>query len=427
MSPYSLLKRRQISGPEPCATATAYTLLQVVAQTKWTDVDTLLASVEAAGRRLEAAQPHERTIANVMRRILAMIRNEADEDRADDVVGDTSATVTGASTPQVPAQSSLAAAEGDSNNNNNGDEDHAHRSPSRDASIPRTLFNLLAPTPPQPATATFEGLTPRAKKPVAAAVARARARTMREDEAHRLRIEIMECIQELRDEIESVVEMISGVADVPLHPRDAVMLYDPTPAVERLILRAASKKKFSVFLAAPPMPTPAKSAPTVSATPDADPSRIAAFRRKLAAAGVPAVVLRTSSVMAYMPRITKVFLDAHAVAADGGFVASPGAAAVARAASVYGRPVFAVAGVYQLCPDSPRHRDEWVGAGSGAVGAGFGSGSLVERVRVRTPAAEWVDGGMVDIYITSIGMHSREQLREVIADTYRETSAREAD
>jgi translation initiation factor eIF-2B subunit beta len=405
----ALLKRRQITGPEPCATATAYTLLQVVAQSKWTDVDTLLSNVEEAGRRLSAAQPHERTIANMTRRILATIRNEAEEDRADDVVGDNSTTVTGASTPQRQQRGPT------------GGEESPRSPPSRDASVPRTLFNLLAPTPPQPAGATFEGLAPKSKA-APAAVVEARSRKMREDEVHKLKVEVVECIQEFRDEIESVVEMISGMTDIPLYPRDAVLLFDPSPAVERLILRIASKKKFAVYLAASPTVHSTK-----ATTPEtADGSRTAVFRRKLVAAGVMVVTLKTSSMMAYMPRITKVFLDAHAVAADGGFIAGSGAGVVARAAAVHGRPVFVIAGVYQLSPDTPHDRQEWVAPGSGAARVGFSNGALVQRVRVRSPDTEWVDGSMVDIYVTSLGMHSREQLREVIADTYNETSARDA-
>ena len=93
---------------------------------------------------------------------------------------------------------------------------------------------------------------------------------------------------------------------------------------------------------------------------------------------------------------------------------------------MHGRPVFVVAGVFKLCPQTPLHRDEWIAPGAGAAAAAaarFADGDFVSRVRVSRPDTEWVDGDLVDIYVTSLGMHSREQLREVVADTYREASS----
>ncbi|KAJ3493747.1 hypothetical protein NLG97_g4536 [Lecanicillium saksenae] len=71
----SLLKRRQIKGSEPCAIATAHILLQVVARSKWQDVDVLIDNVSQVGRRLVKAQPTELAIGNIVRRVLGLIRD----------------------------------------------------------------------------------------------------------------------------------------------------------------------------------------------------------------------------------------------------------------------------------------------------------------------------------------------------------------
>ncbi|GKT44941.1 translation initiation factor eIF-2B subunit gamma [Colletotrichum spaethianum] len=83
--PSRLLKRRQIQGSELCAIATAHILLQVVAKAKWTDVDSLLEKVQQIGLRLIAAQPKELVVGNIVRRVLSLIRDEAAEDRNEDI------------------------------------------------------------------------------------------------------------------------------------------------------------------------------------------------------------------------------------------------------------------------------------------------------------------------------------------------------
>ncbi|CAK7237552.1 GCD complex subunit gcd7, partial [Sporothrix curviconia] len=80
----SLLKRRQIRGPEPCALVTAHVLVQVVAKSKWRDVDQLLDRVFQTGRKLVDAQPQELVLGNIVRRVQGLIWDEAATDRTDE-------------------------------------------------------------------------------------------------------------------------------------------------------------------------------------------------------------------------------------------------------------------------------------------------------------------------------------------------------
>ena len=113
----SLLKRRQIRDSKPCAMATAYLLRRVVETFKITDVSGLIQRVQQVGQRLLAAQPREMAIGNIVRRVLGVIREEADEDREGETSGYSdagtdsrpqSAGDNGSNVPEVPGAVSRA-------------------------------------------------------------------------------------------------------------------------------------------------------------------------------------------------------------------------------------------------------------------------------------------------------------------------------
>lgn len=79
-----LLKRRQIRHSRSCATATAYLLLRVVSACRTTDAAKLIERVQSVGRRLVAAQPREMVVGNIVRRVLGLIRDEAEDERDGD-------------------------------------------------------------------------------------------------------------------------------------------------------------------------------------------------------------------------------------------------------------------------------------------------------------------------------------------------------
>lgn len=79
--PRSLLRRRQIRNSRPCAIATAHLLRRVLRALRVTNVATLIERVHQVGQRLIAAQPKELAVGNIVRRVLGLIRDEAEEDR----------------------------------------------------------------------------------------------------------------------------------------------------------------------------------------------------------------------------------------------------------------------------------------------------------------------------------------------------------
>ncbi|ODV89798.1 hypothetical protein CANCADRAFT_144317 [Tortispora caseinolytica NRRL Y-17796] len=79
----SRLKRRELHLPAEIATATVQVMLRFVSAHRWSTVPQLIADTRAIGRLLQDAYPTENTAANVVRRVLALIREEErDEDPA---------------------------------------------------------------------------------------------------------------------------------------------------------------------------------------------------------------------------------------------------------------------------------------------------------------------------------------------------------
>lgn len=370
-----LLKRRQISGPEQCAIATVHLLREVVAKSKWSDVDRLLQHVQLVGKKLVTARPQELVTGNVVRRVLGLIRDEADEDRNGDGNMDES-------------MSDISALPSDEPNRNYSSPPRTSARPPALSSassfhVPQSMFNLLSGefkldgggigSPFGRGSGSSTPLTNAQPASIAA-----------------LRSEVIDGIDEIKDEISQVDEQIGAFAEVQIHPCDYVLVYQPSPTVERFLVKAAKNRKFTVLLAGASPPK----------TPDDVP--YAALRKKLAHSGVTIINIAGSGVMAYMPRVHKVILGARAVTASGAVVADAGAALVARAAHEYKKPVVVLAGVFKLCPEDEPDLDSVVDLGNPSSLVDYADGPLVAGMDVESTASEFISPELVDIYITNL-------------------------
>ncbi|KAF4119970.1 translation initiation factor eIF-2B subunit beta [Geosmithia morbida] len=355
----SLLKRHQVSGAEECAVATAHCLLQLITRSKWHDVATLISQVTRVGGRLSRARPDELVVANIVRRVLGLIRDEAAEDRSEELCG------------AAVGRENAAAAAADDDNGSSGNT---------------------------PTTADDH------------------ARQMRA-----LRSEIIDGIEEIFDEISQVDDQVGASAEVHIRPGDYVVLHQPSTTVQRFVLRAAARRKFSVMIDTP-VPTrqagggdPRGGSTGTGTTTD----RYASFRRKLAASGITLINIAGAGAMCYMPRVDKVILGASAITATGGIVTDSGASVLARAAKVCGATVLVLAGIYKLSPIDPSTEDDVIEWANPSTYVDFADADLVHGVTVRAAVKELVSHTSIDSYITNLGTHSREHLSGLIADHYK--------
>ncbi|KAI1081271.1 nagb/rpia/CoA transferase-like protein [Whalleya microplaca] len=382
----SLLKRRQVRGSESCAIATAHILLQVVAKDKWTTVDQLLGRIQLVGRKLVTAQPRELVIGNIVKRILGLIRDEASEDRNDaghDSTSDaasSTAPVVETSPPstaaRTPANASLAA-----------------------FARTQTMLNLLSNPDFTPSTSSTPVLGSGASTPM--------GNTLSTD-VYAFRSEVIDGIEEIIDEIRQVDEQVQAYSDIVVHPGDYILVHQPSRTVLKFLTRAASKRRFTVFLVIDPSTTSAVDDPYAS------------FRKSLSSSGSTVVNILNVGLMAYMSKVNKVILGARVITSKGGVFVDSGAAVIARAAQERGRSVIVLGGVYKLSPESLFHQDAFIEWGDPSKYVNFSDGSMVGHVRVKNAVAEFVPPELIDTYITNLGAHSKDHLHTIITDHYKE-------
>lgn len=431
----SLLKRRQINGAEPCAVITAHILLQVVAKSKWQDVDSLLGNVSRVGRRLVAARPNELVIGNIVRRVLGLIRDEALEDRNEAGDGTPSGgQATPTKTTTTTAITSVAGVAGEptaswpastvAKQDSAGDYITSSASPPMrpgamtahsTVNVPKSLFHLLSASPSAEGDASPFGTSGASTPQQQLQHHHHQSKTTSSSRVHALRSEVIDGIEEIKDEISQVDDQIAALAEVQVHPGDYLLVHRPSPTVERFILRAALRRKFTVLIASE---LPRETATTINGG-AATPALHAAFRKRLTSAGIPVINVMNGGLMAYMSRVNKVIIGAKGIYADGSVVSDAGAAAIARAAHAHGNAVVVLGGIYKLSPEVPSSDDAVVEWAAPSTFVDFEDGVMVEHVDVRTAATEVVPPHLVDTYITNLGTHTLDHISTLIDDHYK--------
>lgn len=215
------------------------------------------------------------------------------------------------------------------------------------------------------------------------------------NQIHALKSEVIDGIEEIMDEISQVDDQVGALAEVQIHPGDHILVHQPSRTVERFILRAAPRRKFTVLIATQPPPRVKKSG-------EDDP--YASFRKRLSAAGISAINVTCGGIMAYMSRVDKVIMGASAIVAGGGVVSDAGAAAIARAAKEQGTAVIVLAGIYKLSPSNPFRDDQVIEWANPMKYVSFADGQLVNAngCLVKTALSEFIPGRLIDTYVTNL-------------------------
>lgn len=331
--------------------------------------------------------PHELVIANVARRVLGLIRDEAAEDRNE---ASSEAQSEGQMTPtDAPVSISRDWSPSTGDNGPKPSARSAHLAAVGPGNLPRSLSLLLS------ASSSMEAdghLSPFGTSGASTPLQKTGASSSR---LHSLKSEVIDGIEEIMDEISQVDDQIGALADVQIHPGDHILVHQPSRTVERFLLRAAPKRKFTVLIATQPPPRVKKAG-------EEDP--YASFRKKLSTAGVSAINVTCGGVMAYMSRVDKVIMGASAIVASGGVVSDSGAAAIARAAREQGTTVIVLAGIYKLSPSNPFRDEQVIEWANPMKYLSFADGQLVSSngCLVKTAASEFIPGRLVDTYVTNL-------------------------
>ena len=222
--------------------------------------------------------------------------------------------------------------------------------------------------------------------------------------AEDLRAEVVEGVQEIIEELNQADDQIAGYALDHIHSSEFVLVYTPSMTVQRFILKAAAKRKFTVIHAGPFQDHhhPRKWAGGPNAGLDNNDENSDRFLKSLTVAGVTVVMVPFSAVFALMSRTSKVILDPHVVLADGSLVASAGARTLAQAASMHQTPVIVLSGVYKLSPVYPSETGTLIEFGDPNSVIGYDQGSFLEKIDVNNPLFDHVPADLVNLYITNL-------------------------
>ncbi len=366
------------------------------------------------GKRLVAAQPRELVVGNIVRRVLGLIRDEEDEKRGESEFGSSSETSDGR--PQTPLMDSGPTLSSLSPNaisaQRNAPRNH---SPSR----PPLLTSHTGYAGAPPVTSMFSILNhPTMTASGTNSPLRSGSATPNLQAASDLRAELIEGIAEIIDELDQADEQIANYASEHIHPNEIILTYSSSMTVQRFLLKASSKRKFTVIHAEayPNNHNKTHALITGNIVQNNDDLSVESFQKPLTAAGITVVVIPDAAIFAVMSRVNKVIIGTHAVLANGALMAAAGTNVVAKAAKVHQTPVIVLSGTYKLSPKHPYDPDSFLE---------FGDSSKIfpdrdEKVEVENPVFDFVPPDLIDLYITNLGGHAPSYLYRIIKDQYRD-------
>ena len=328
-------------------------------------------------------------VGNIVRRVLGAIRDEAEEDRD----GETSGYSDSGSTTQAMANVFIET--------------------SSTAPVTTSMFSLLShPSSNVPSPRT----TPRSEIPILRSTPNPPSSTTTRD----LKSEVIESIEEIIDELFQVDDQIASYALEHIHSNEIILTHTASSTVQKFLLKAATKRKFTVIHAeAYPNDHITTHATVTGTSKSTDELGHEQFKKTLTAAGITVILIPDSAIFALMSRVNKVILGTHAVLANGGLVAAAGTKAIAKAASVHKTPVVVVTGVYKLSPIYPFDFDALIEVGDASKVFGYEEGDMVEKVECENPLYDYVPPELVDLYVTNLGGHAPSYLYRIVEDHYR--------
>ncbi|KAJ3762694.1 hypothetical protein FB446DRAFT_646428 [Lentinula raphanica] len=345
----SRLRRRQLVGSRAAALETLLVLRQVVSKARFSNIDQLVNIIRAVGRRLVEAQPKEHSVGNTVRKVLHHIREEYH---------------TASEKPVVESSFSIA-------------KFVLQGQPRKQTTIVRSGSEARAPLkendPNDPDSFA------RVLKPV-----------------------LMEAIQDVFDELETVYDNISKNAKDHIHSDEIILTLGTSKTVDSFLKAAAHYRNYTVIVA--------ETAPSYGGR---------EMAKSLSSAGISTFLVPDSSIYALMSRVNKVILGAHAILANGGMFATSGSLLAATAARSYSTPVVVCAGQFKLTPLwNLYHEHGALDFGDPSAVLGFDEGDLVEKVDVINPYYDYVRPELLDVFITNYGDHPPSSIYRLLKETY---------
>lgn len=406
-----------------------------MAASKTKDAKALIERVRKVGSKLVAAQPREMSVGNIVRRVLGLIR-EVEEDEADaDTPSMSEAEQPRSAHPgrndslhrptlsshistfsplnhgaALPQDVHLRSSSNSSLDQFDGASDGVKRPPlfATHTSGPgnQSLFGLLSHPDESPLISATNTPPPGTQSPVPKQTPKNIAGLTDSPQAKiDVKAEVIDGIRELLDELEQVDDLIANSALDHIHENEYILTHTSSQTVQRFLLHAARKRKFTVIHAESYPNDHTDTHATImhgrkksGSEDDEEQDRW----KPLRALGITVIMIPDSAIFALMSRVNKVIMAPHTVLANGGLIAAVGANEIAQAAKVHKTPVVVVSGVYKLSPIYPFDIEELIEYGEPSKVVPFEDGDAVENIEVINPIFDYVSPDLVDLYITNL-------------------------
>lgn len=349
-------------------TRTLDILRVLIGSTRWKNAAQLLFLLRGIGHELHLCfGRHEPAIGNVVRRIMAAVREEV-------LNADNKETTSTTATSRAPSMQSMLWA-----------------NPQQHTPITRHDSGVAHEQLVRGGT-----LLPDKKLPAAYYVERPDFKQT-----------IMEAIQEIMLDLEDTHKNIDDQALDYIHAEEVVMTYGKSNTILKFLLAAhAKKRKFQVVVC--------EGAPQGGGV---------EMAHQLADAGIDVIVINDSAAFAIMARVNKVLLPAHAVLANGGLITcSAGCNMVALAASKMAVPVVIVTGIFKLCPMFPHEGQDTLQdvVNPCSLLSSFVqcSDPLMKDVEFVNPVHDYIAPELVSLYVTNVGAFQTSYIYRLLAENY---------
>jgi translation initiation factor eIF-2B subunit beta len=232
-----------------------------------------------------------------------------------------------------------------------------------------------------------------------------------------IKAEVIDGIKELLDELEVVDTQIAESALDHIHSNEIILTHTSSQTVQKFLVAAAKKRKFTVFHAeAFPNDHLATHATILNGGSGSEDDE---KWKPLTSLGIKVILIPDTAVFALMSRVNKVLLAPHTVLANGSLIAAAGASVIAQAAKEHHVPVVVLSGVYKLSPVYPFGLEESGEMGDPSKVVGFEEGELVEGLDVVNPVFDFVRSEWVDLYVMNLGGVAPGYLYRIVGDHYR--------
>ena len=216
---------------------------------------------------------------------------------------------------------------------------------------------------------------------------------------------LIESIEFLRDEIETIDSQIEAQAIEHIHTDEVILTLGHSTTIENFLAVAARKREFHVLIA--------DGAPAFNGH-----KMALALSKKKDAEKITTTVITDAAVFAVMARCNKVIIGCNAVLANGGILADAGALMLAQAAKEHSVPVVVCAGSFKLCPEFPHNEDSFNSLKSPNEVLPSDIHVIRDQVHVVNPAVDYVPPNLVSLLVTNFGGHLPSYVYRLLNDQY---------